>query len=113
MPQKLARVRQTEADLHEAIAVRGGAVSLIRLELNQALGDLQEARIKVDRFTKETAIGKQLSVQAGVAFESGLGDARELLESTLLYARADAARLSAQFDAQLAWAALQKATGGF
>lgn len=113
VPQKLARVRQTEADLHEAVAVRSGAESLIRLELHQALGDLQEARIKVDRYTRETAIGKQLSVQAGVAFESGLGDARELLEGTLLYARADGARLSAQFDAQLAWAALQKATGGF
>ena len=113
VPQKLARLRQTEADLHEALATRAGAESLIRLELQQALGDLEEARVKVDRYTKQTAIGKQLAVQAGVAFESGLGDAREVLEGTLLYARADGARLSAQFDAQLAWAALQKATGGF
>jgi multidrug efflux system outer membrane protein len=112
IPQKLARVRQAEADLHEALATQYGAETLVRLELQQAVGDLDEARVKVDRYTKETAIGKQLAVQAGVAFESGLGEARELLEDTLLYARADGARLSALFDAQLAWAALEKATGG-
>lgn len=113
VPQKLARVRQTEADLHEALATQQGAGSLIRLELQQAAGDLDEARVKVDRYTKETAIAKQLAVQAGLSFDSGLGDARELLEDTLLYARADGARLSALFDAQLAQAALEKAVGGF
>ena len=113
IPQKLSRVRQTEADLHEAVATQAGAETLIRLELQQAVGDLDEARVKVDRYTKETAIGKQLSVQAGVAFDGGLGEARELLEDTLLYARADGARLSALFDAQLAYAALEKAVGGF
>ncbi len=113
LPQKLARVRQTEADLHEALATQQGAGSLIRLELQQAVGDLDEARVKIDRYTRETAIAKQLSVQAGVSFDSGLGEARELLEDTLLYARADGARLSALFDAQLAWAAVEKAVGGF
>lgn len=113
VPQKLARVRQVEADLHEAQATQAGAASLIKLELQQAVGDLDEARVKVDRYTKETAIAKQLAVQAGVSFESGLGEARELLEDTLLYARADGARLSALFDAQLAYAALEKAVGGF
>jgi len=78
----------------------------------QALGELSEARVKTDRYTKETAIGKQLATQAGVAFDSGLGEARELLEDTLLYARADGARLSALYDVQLAWAALEKAAGG-
>jgi hypothetical protein len=47
-----------------------------------------------------------------VAFDSGLGETRELLEDTLLYARADASRLGALFDAQIAWAALEKAAGG-
>jgi outer membrane protein TolC len=112
IPQKLARRRQAEADFAEALATRRGAEQLVRLEVSQALGDLNEARIKADRYTKETAIGKQLATQAGVAFDSGLGEARELLEDTLLYARADGARLSALYDAQLAWAALEKAAGG-
>ena len=84
----------------------------MRLDVSQALGDLAEARVKVDRYTKETAIGKQLATQAGVSFDSGLGEARELLEDTLLYARADGARLEALYNAQLAWAALEKAAGG-
>ena len=46
-----------------------------------------------------------------MAFDSGLGDARELLEGTLLYTRADGERLKALYDAQLAWAALEKAVG--
>lgn len=113
VPQKLARLRQAEADLHEVIALQRGAESLVRLEVQQALGDLAEARAKVLRYANETAIAKQLATQAGLAFDSGLGDARELLEDTLLYARADGARLSALYDAQLAYAALDKAVGGF
>ena len=112
VPQKLARRRQAEADLLEAVATKRGAEQLVRLEVQQALGDLAEARTKVDRYTKETALGKQLATQAGVAFDSGLGEARELLEDTLLYARADGARLEALYNAQLAWAALEKAAGG-
>lgn len=112
IPRKLARQRQAEADLAEAQAMRRGAEQLVRLEVSQALGDLQEARVKVDRYTKEAAIGKQLATQAGVAFDSGLGEARELLEDTLLYARADGARLEALYNVQLAWAALEKAAGG-
>jgi len=95
IPQKLARRRQAEADLMEALATRRGAEQLVRLEVQQALGDLAEARTKVDRYTRETAIGKQLAT-----------------EDTLLYARADGARLEALYNAQLAWAALEKAAGG-
>ncbi|MGZ6126462.1 MAG: TolC family protein, partial [Myxococcales bacterium] len=112
VPQKLARLRQAEADLHEAAAMQVGAQQLVRLDLQQAMGDLVEARVRVERYTKETEIGKQLYTQAGVAFDSGLGEAREFLEGTLLYARADGERLRALYDAQLAWAALEKAAGG-
>jgi outer membrane protein TolC len=112
IPVKMARKRQAEANLAEAVALRQEATQLVRLEVQQALGDLAEARVRADRYTKETAIGKQLATQAGVAFDSGLGEARELLEDTLLYARADGERLKALFDAQVAWAALEKAAGG-
>src|SRR6267142_2993770 len=112
IPQKLARLRQAEADLHEAIAMQVGAQQLVRLDVQQALGDLAEARVRVDRYSKETQIGKQLATQAGVAFDTGLGEAREFLEGTLLYARADGERLRALYEAQLACAALEKAAGG-
>jgi outer membrane protein, multidrug efflux system len=112
VPQKLARIRQAEAELADALAQQRGAEQLIRLEVRQALGDLQEARIRVGRFTNEATIGKQLAVQAGLAFDSGLGEARELMEDVLLWARADGERFKALFDAQIAWAGLQKATGG-
>jgi outer membrane protein TolC len=111
IPQKLARLRQAEAELHEVAAIQVGAEQLVRLDIQQALGDLGEARVRVDRYTKETEIGKQLATQAGVAFDTGLGEAREFLESTLLYARADGERLKALYDAQVAWAALEKAAG--
>jgi outer membrane protein TolC len=111
-PQKLARIRQAEAELQDALAQQRGAEQLVRLELRQALGDLQEARVRAQRYTNETTIGKQLVVQAGLAFDSGLGEARDLMEDMLLWARADGERFKALFDAQIAWAALQKATGG-
>jgi len=112
IPQKLARIRQAEAELESAIAQQRGAEQLIRLELRQALGDLQEARVRADRYTSQAAIGKQLAVQASLAFDSGLGEARELLEDTLLWARADGERFKGLFDAQIAWWAVQKAAGG-
>ena len=111
-PQKLARIRQAEAELQDAIAQQRGADQLVRLELRQVLGDLQEARVRAQRYTNETTIGKQLAVQAALGFDSGLGEARELMEDMLLWARADGERFKALFDAQIAWAALQKATGG-
>lgn len=111
IPQKLARRRQAQADLSQAMALRRGAEQLVRLEVQQAIGDLQEARVKADRYGKQAAIGKQLATQAAVSFDSGLGDARELLEDTLLFARADGERLKALLDAQMAWASLEKAVG--
>jgi outer membrane protein TolC len=112
IPQKLARIRQAEAELSDALAQQRGAEQLIRLELRQALGDLQEARVRADRYSSQAAIGKQLAVQASLAFDSGLGEARELLEDTLLWARADGERFKGLFDAQIAWWAVQKAAGG-
>src|SRR5262249_50953475 len=93
IPQKLARLRQAQADLHEAAAMLRGAQQLVRLDVQQALGDLGDARVRVERYGKETQIGKQLATQAGVAFDTGLGEAREFLEGTLLYARADGERM--------------------
>jgi outer membrane protein, multidrug efflux system len=111
-PQKFARIRQAEAELQDALAQQRGAEQLVRLELRQALGDLQEARVRAQRYTNESTIGKQLAIQAGIAFDSGLGEARDLMEDMLLWARADGEKFKALFDAQIAWANLQKATGG-
>ena len=111
VPQKLARFRQAEGELHEAVAMQVGAEQLVRLDVQQAVGDLADARVRVERYGNQTQIGKQLANQAGVAFDSGLGDARDLLEGTLLFLRADGERLKALYDAQLAWAALEKAVG--
>ena len=112
IPQKLARIRQAEADVRDALAQQRGADHLVRLEIRQALGDLDEARQRVLRYTNQSTLGKHLAVQAGLAFDSGLGEARELLEDMLLWARADGEKFKALFDAQIAWAALQRATGG-
>src|SRR5205085_932053 len=91
----------------EARAANEGVAAgqLVRLDVQQALGDLMDARVRIERYGNETQIGKQLANQAGVAFDSGWGDARELLEGTLLFMRADGERLKALYDAQLAWAA--------
>ena len=43
-----------------------GAESLVRLELQQALGDLEEARIRAERYTREAEMSKKMSVAAGL-----------------------------------------------
>ena len=82
--------------MHGQVELLARSVGELRADLSRSLG----------------ATEQQLATQAGVAFDSGLGEARELLEDTLLYARADGARLEALYNAQLAWAALEKAAGG-
>src|SRR5438105_1686257 len=47
VPQKLARLRQAQADVQEAVAMQVGAQQLVRLEMQQALGALAEARVRV------------------------------------------------------------------
>ncbi|GAC1342566.1 MAG: TolC family protein [Myxococcales bacterium] len=110
-PQKFYRVRQVEADLREAQALLAGSESLLRLDLQQALGDLAEARVRAQRYGKESAIARQLLVQAALAFDSGLGSAQDLVLDTFLYSRATGEKLRALFDAQIAWASLEKAVG--
>jgi outer membrane protein TolC len=111
IPQKIYRVRQVEADVHEAQALLAGSESLLRLELQQALGDLAEARVRAQRYSREAAIGKQLLVQAGLAFDTGLGTANDLVLDAFLYSRATGEQLRALFDAQIAWASLERAVG--
>jgi outer membrane protein TolC len=112
LPQKFYRVRQVEADLREAQSLLTGAEALLRLDLQQALGDLAEARVRAQRYTRESAIGRQLLVQAVLAFDSGLGTAQELVLDTFLYSRATGEKFRALYDAQIAWASLEKAVGG-
>jgi len=95
IPQKLARVRQAEADLMEAMALQAGAQAVGEARAPASARDLAEARIRVERYGRETQIGKQLATQAAVAFDSGLGEAREMLENILLHTRADGERLKA------------------
>lgn len=111
-PQKFYRVRQAEADLREAQSLLAGSESLLRLDLQQALGDLAEARVRAQRYGKESEIARQLLVQAALAFDSGLGSAQDLVLDTFLYSRATGEKLRALYDAQIAWASLEKAVGG-
>src|SRR5439155_1716475 len=86
IPQKLARIRQAEADVRDALAQQRGADHLVRLEIRQALGDLDEARQRVLRYTNQSTLGKHLAVQAGNGrvraaldryFKAPLGPAKE------------------------------------
>src|SRR5438067_7497964 len=57
VPPKLAHLRQAQADLQEAVAMQLGSQQLVRLEMQQAFGDLAEARVRVQRYSKETDLG--------------------------------------------------------
>ncbi len=112
IPQKMARVKQVEAQLHEAIATQTGAERLVRLEIEQALADLASARGRAVHYVSGSAKTKKLLTKGYLALESGLGQAFDLLVDSLLYSRAEGERLKALLDAQVAWAALERAVGG-
>lgn len=111
IPQKMARVRQVDAQLHEAIATQVGAERLVRLDIEQAMADLASARGRAEHYISGSARAKRLLVKGAVAFDSGLGQAFDLLIDTLLYSQAEGERFKALLDAQIAWAALERAVG--
>jgi outer membrane protein len=111
IPQKMARVKQVDAQLHEAIATQVGAERLVRLDIEQAMADLASARGRAEHYISGSARAKRLLVKGAVAFDSGLGQAFDLLIDTLLYSQAEGERLKALLDAQIAWAALERAVG--
>ena len=65
VPQKLARVRQAVADLHEAAAMQLGAQQLVRLDVQQAIGDLTEARVRVERYSRKRTSGSNWPPRRG------------------------------------------------
>jgi len=111
IPQKMARVKQVEAQLHEAQATQVGAERLVRLEIEQALADLLSARGRAEHYIAGSAKAKKLLIKGALALDSGLGQAFDVLLDTLLYSRSEGERLKALLDAQVAWAALERAVG--
>lgn len=111
-PQKFARIKQVEADLHEAQATQIGAERLARLEIESALEDLIDAKARAERYTAGAAIAKKLVVQSAIAFDSGLGQALDLFINLLLFQRGEGERFRGLYDAQIAWATLEKSVGG-
>ena len=81
-------------------------------ESGSLVGMLSDRDLRALSFPEVFGAEYMGAVQAALAFDSGLGEARELLEDMLLWARADGERFRALFDAQIASAALQRAVGG-
>ncbi len=111
IPQKMARVRQVAAGLHEAQATQVGAERLVRLEIEQALGDLLSARGRSIHYVSGAARAKRLLIKGALALDSGLGQAFDMMIDALLYSRAEGERLKSLLDAQIAWAGLERAVG--
>jgi outer membrane protein TolC len=111
IPQKMARLTQVEADLHEAQAMLVGAERLLRLDVEHALGDLASARGRARHYADSSAMAKRMLIKGALGIDSGLGNAADVLLDALLYARAEGERLKARFDGQMAWAALENAVG--
>jgi len=109
IPQKMARKRQAEADLAEALSLRRGAELLVRLEVQQALAILPR------RGSRWIATpGKRRSESSSPrrrAWPSIRASARRAnCSRTRCSMRAPTpSRLGALFDAHIAWAALEKA----
>jgi outer membrane protein TolC len=111
VPVKLAKIRQVEADLHEAQATQVGAERLVRLEIEKALADLASARSRAEQYRIGAGKAKAMLVKGSLAFDSGLGGLSDLFIDSYLYSRSEGERLKAFMDGQLAWVALEVAVG--
>jgi len=108
---KLAALRKAEAEEAEQRAQQARARVGVPVEIERAYRKLEEKREALTVARESRKAGRALSFLTAANFRIGLGDAREILESYGLYARATSEYYRAIFDFNVAAAELSKALG--
>ena len=86
-------------------------MSGVRLQATRAVGALAAAIDKGEQMNQQHTAARRWFTASGLSFDSGAGDAQDLLLAALMLAKSDAELLQASEEAQLALADLAAAIG--
>jgi len=107
------RAHENQAKARELDATRHWAASGLVAEVTKAYEDVLRARADASSADSAVKSAKRWSVLASADYSVGLGDIRELADSTQAYVQLRVAAYDASFRQNLALAELARATGSF
>lgn len=109
--QKLAEVSRAEAEAELRGAQASLATAAATLDLKRQLLDLKSHYAAIQAYKKATKTGRAWLLSTVMAYDVGAGSAKELTDAFLAWATAKGDLEKTQFEAQMAWAGLAKASG--
>jgi outer membrane protein TolC len=111
IPQKIARVRQADAELRKLEAQRQRAVEGIRLEVRKAWLEWRQAKEQAALITKGRKSAQGWLFQAMINFSTGLMKLRDLTDALAAWFKFRLEELRSVFNYNVAVAALSQAVG--
>jgi HAE1 family hydrophobic/amphiphilic exporter-1 len=108
---KVARLRRARAELAETGALRRQAVGGVLLEVEKARLELTEAQARVDTTRRGERAAQAWLTAVAQNFGIGLAETRDFSDALLAFFQMRLRWLQALYDAQIAHAALLKASG--
>lgn len=107
------RAHEAEARAHELDHTRRFALTGVPAEVRKAYEDLQRATLDASTSERTLAVAKRWSVLASADYSVGLGDIRELTDSTQAFVQLRVAAIESRYRHNVALAELARATGSF
>ncbi|MBK7863307.1 MAG: TolC family protein [Archangiaceae bacterium] len=111
VPQKLAQLEQSRAELEKLERQRDLLTSAIRLEIEKAYADLRDAMGRAEGQGASEKQARRWATAAYAAFDLGTSDTRELTDSLTALGMSQGEKLKAWYDVAVGWRALARATG--
>jgi outer membrane protein TolC len=108
---KIARLRRARAELGETLALREQALGGIRLEIEKARLDLEEAQTRVDTLRRGEKAAQAWLNTVAQNFALGLAETRDFSDSLMAFFQMRLRWLQSLYDAQIAHASLLRAVG--
>ena len=110
-PLRSARAEKAAAERATLLRQREGLARLVAVQVDAAIADIEAARTRLEAAQSAQQSGKALFRSAGLDFQSGLIEARDLIEAYGLYVESQVGAAQAAYDLQVARARLVQATG--
>jgi outer membrane protein TolC len=111
IPQKMARLEQSRAELNKLQRERELLLSGVRLELEKAHADLYDALERAQSQADAERAARRWATAAFAAFDLGTTDTRELVDSFTALGLSTAEKLRAWYEVQVGFRALARAVG--
>lgn len=110
-PMLLAQAAKGRAERATLVRQREGLARLVTVQVESAVADVAQARERLSAARASVGSGKSWFRSAGLDFEAGVAEPKELLDAYAAYVESQVEQVQAAYDLLLARARLDQATG--